>query len=250
MGLSTKLDEALATAVQLNCGKCIQSLVKVGANPNLYQNAVTPLIRASCSGDAETVAVLIKAGADINAINATYPSERSLDFNLHGSENNGADNSETYLNQDELEVKDKDGNDSYGDDEKDDDGDDVEEELLNYNYYNDHSEDKDNELQRAGGHSTLAKAIFHAAANGHHECLDLLLKAGADVNDRNPRDGNTPLIKASYCFGDECEATLKGMNPYSYSHLPWKIAKQEGFFKMHDVTYQRRSGCQCDKSKW
>ena len=51
------------------------------------------------------------------------------------------------------------------------------------------------------------------------------------MNDRNPRDGNTPLIKASYCFGDECEATLKGMNPYSYSHLSWKIAKQEGFLK-------------------
>ena len=47
-GATAKLNEALATAVQFNFGKCIQSLVKAGANPDLYQNAVTPLIRASC----------------------------------------------------------------------------------------------------------------------------------------------------------------------------------------------------------
>ena len=78
-GAATKLDGALAAAVQFNFGKCIQCLVKIGANPNLYQNEVSPLIRASCYGDAETVAVLINAGVDVNTINNPFKT-----FNMCG----------------------------------------------------------------------------------------------------------------------------------------------------------------------
>ena len=81
------------------------------------------------------------------------------------------------------------------------------------------------------------------------------MKAGADVNDRYPRDGITPLIRATYCSGDECEEPLKGMAElddesflimsqpmtfsqsvkmkpvYNYIHLPWKNATKEDFLK-------------------
>ena len=247
MGDNTKFGEALARAVQFNYGKCIRSLVKAGADPNLYQNEVTPLIRASCSGDAETVAVLIKEGADINAVNAKYPFGQPWDFNEgyietdehndgidddddddaiypnqkewevketdqhnDGTDDDNDDNDDDdgamYLNQKEWEVKDKDGYNDCGDDDEDNNVNDViKEKLLYCKYYDDHNEDEDEDLHRAHGYHTRAKAIFHAAANGHHECLDLLLKAGADANDRKPRDGNTPLIRTSSCAGDECE---------------------------------------------
>ena len=190
-GTTMHLDEALAEAVKFNFGKCVRSLVKAGANPNLYQNAVTPLIRASCSGDAETVAVLIKAGADINAVNAKYPFGQSLDFkfdcedDIDTDDNNDSNNdNEIYLNQEELELKEKedgdDDNDKCDDDKYDDDNvdidDNVREKLLHCNYYDDHQESEEDDLYRTHGYYTRAKAIFHAAANGHYECLDLLLK--------------------------------------------------------------------------
>ena len=278
-GATMYLDEALAEAVKFNFGKCIRSLVKAGANPNLYQNAVTPLIRASCSGDAETVADLIKAGADINVVNAKYPFGQSLDFSFDGEDeidtsdnSDGNNDSEIYLNQKELEIEErKDGDDDndYDDEKYDDDYVDsdyyVGEKLLFCNYCDDHNESKEDDVYGTSDYYTRAKAIFHAAANGHHECLDLLLKAGADVNDRNPRGGNTPLIRASFCTSDGCERTLRGMEdkddeddvyavnleyqgilamsqphkfsdlikmePKSYHYSPWKKATHEDFVK-------------------
>ena len=86
---------------------------------------------------------------------------------------------------------------------------------------------------------------------------------GADVNDRNPRNGNTPLITAASCCRDECEETLRGMErneddvyavnleyqgiltmsqphkfrdlikmePRSYHYSPWKKVSHEDFVK-------------------
>ena len=231
-GATTQLDEALAVAVQFNFGKCIQSLVKAGANPDLYKNAVTPLIRASCSGDAETVAVLIKAGADINAGNAKSSFERSESYDEVGIETDDGNGSNdfTYINEN-SENDDKYGDDDkylkYGEEEEKeeddydydddyDDDDDEEKEKLHYNYIDPPGEDEGDNLHKVEDYHTPAKAIFHAAANGHHECLDLLLKAGADVNDRYPIGGNTPLIIAALCLSDECEEVVKGKKKAEY----------------------------------
>ena len=55
-------------------------------------------------------------------------------------------------------------------------------------------------------------AILFACEKGCLKCVDLLIKAGADVNIQ-VRDGLTPLIQAVACNHDDClDMLIKGVN--------------------------------------
>ena len=60
--------------------------------------------------------------------------------------------------------------------------------------------------RRRGG---LDAALMKAAESGHLQCVDILLKVGADVN-KPDRENHTPLLKASQNGHHQCiEALVK-----------------------------------------
>ncbi|VDM96059.1 unnamed protein product [Thelazia callipaeda] len=186
---------ALHQAVIDGKPEMVQFLVDHGANLNAQDNeGWTPLHAAACCGNIDLVEYLCARGADLSVTNSDK--ELALDLAeeddcrmvLEEEHHRQSIDPDECRNREILLMRR-----------------DAEQWL------------KDGEIQDNPHFRTGATALHVAAAKGYHDVMQLLLKAGANVNCRD-RDGWTPLHAAAHWAEHEAAAILI-QNGASFSEL-------------------------------
>lgn len=199
----------------------IHAILGAGADVNITNqinsgDGLTPLFYAAHHGHTECVNALIKAGADFNKLRVIFqqvrpgftvsrvPRSSSLTA-LHGAAENGHLNCVNALIEAGAGVNST----TIG----------FNEALLPQRLRP--------SIERPNAHLIGVTALHLAAENGHLDCVNALIQAGADVNsERN--DGMTPYLLAAQNGHDDCAKALteNGAKDGAPNNLPGKLGKR------------------------
>lgn len=192
---------------RIGCPKCVQVLLEYGADPNVQsQMGETPLHFAAMNGHDRIVDILLKSGADASI--EDYGGARALDY----ADYRGYDSLSNYLLP--KSVPKNVTPETYFQMIDDNDLAAVQFALaagVSPDYFN--GEDYPVHYAMRNGHGEIALALIkggcaidsrsngstplHVAAyKGLQTLVKVLLKKGADINDKNSLNGNTPLLFA------------------------------------------------------
>ena len=240
---------ALTNASREGHDKCVDLLLKAGADVNIDPLGLTPLMKASKRGHGKCVYQLIKAGADINQ-ELRFPElneyllergcEKCADLLTKAGEDINQEIVVSYLEM----YMDKHRSESYtatalsialceGHDRCADllltSGANVNVQCLLESASRGHLSYLKKLVLKYGGDVNdrpkwdASSPLMAAVAQGHHECVNFLIKAGAHVNAPHYRDDSTALMHAATA---ECAdllikagAYVNQTNEYDYTAL-------------------------------
>jgi ankyrin repeat protein len=178
----------LAEAVKLVDATMVKMLLDAGASPESPNpDGETALMLAIKTGDLPVIQMLVKAGANVNAVE-TFHKQTPLMYAATASKN-AAQIVRLLLSKD-ADVKPR--------------------ELFN-DWPNQISSEPRAQYRPVGG----LTALLYAARDGCTDCVDALLKSGADVNTPTP-EGVTPLMIALDNDHNDLAKLLldRGANPH------------------------------------
>ena len=175
------LEQLLYSAVEFNHHMCVESLLEEGADVNWLNQRVfscTPLMKAPQKGHTKILTLLLKAGADVNQSNQTGYSA------LMCAASNGQDGCVDLLLKAGADVNTSDGLNLTAVIKASQAG---HEKCVNLLV------DAGSDVKAQKNLS-----LFYAMRKGYSKVIDVLVNAGADVNGENWRD-RTALIEAAVC---------------------------------------------------
>ena len=227
-------DKGLIASVANGHEKCVELLIKAGADVNTVAGDGEPVLMTAVKrGHDGCVKELIEAGADVKGVVTAVASQglysclESLikggvsvnDFRTLENEEDDEDNDDITKEEAEANIiedyevvktnkeddakETKNEADSYDLNNEDSSTQDAEREKTRTDGQTDGDINKDNddedekeEEEEEEKEMIFSPALIEASRNGHHSCANLLIKAGADVNGSD-ESGDTPLSNAA-----------------------------------------------------